>query len=570
MMDYLFHFTVGPVQNFIFQARKTQDLYGGSFLLSHLCSTALNHVSAEYGAQIIFPDKGHPFKPNVFVAVLPGQDDGKIKETGKELQDVVENELLRTGREILESLKVTLPGGFEEQLKSRLQVYWSAVPLGQGGYKEGYAKLQKAIGSVKNIRVFDQRVETGRKCSVSGEHNVLFYRGPRKAFVPPEAVSVPQKVPLKFMASGENLGAMAFVKRCLERSPRLKSYRQYFPSTAGIALTGVLCFLDQKDIKQYQELFKDSFDNELFYEENINKKYFEKYGYSVSLELAKRQLRKIYDQVHDKGLHMSKYYALVLLDGDNMGKWRSGELLPPGCDLRAFHKDLTGKLTGYAGAVQQVIPDTKGKLVYCGGDDVFAFVNLDYLLPVLKELRERFPQFLGSGKPSTASCGVVIAHYKTPLREVISWAKKMEKEAKDIDDRKDACSFAVLKRSGEIRVTKFKWCVGELWVTDIMLDLLGAVKRGDFSGTFLRTLIREFRYLTGEPMEHKDDIVKTEISRTLARSCMGCKKDEIDKLTDMIYAYYLESKTFENFLSFLEVIAFLEREVNIRAALKNN
>lgn len=89
MTGYLFHFNVGPVQSFIFQARKTQDLYGGSFLLSHLCSTALNYASTEYGAQIIFPDEGHPFKPNVFVAVLPGQDDGKIKKIGKELQDVV-------------------------------------------------------------------------------------------------------------------------------------------------------------------------------------------------------------------------------------------------------------------------------------------------------------------------------------------------------------------------------------------------------------------------------------------------------------------------------------------------
>jgi CRISPR-associated protein Cmr2 len=54
-MRNLLLFTIGPVQSFISQARKTQDLYAGSKLLSVLIGEAIKFVGED---NMIFPKYG--------------------------------------------------------------------------------------------------------------------------------------------------------------------------------------------------------------------------------------------------------------------------------------------------------------------------------------------------------------------------------------------------------------------------------------------------------------------------------------------------------------------------------
>lgn len=49
-----FHFTLGPVQSFVAQARRTRDFWAGSFLLSWLSAVAMVAVEKQ-GGEIIFP-----------------------------------------------------------------------------------------------------------------------------------------------------------------------------------------------------------------------------------------------------------------------------------------------------------------------------------------------------------------------------------------------------------------------------------------------------------------------------------------------------------------------------------
>ena len=76
MSKYLFLFTVGPVQSFIAQARKTQDLYAGSQILTELVKAGIEEVGRE---NIIFPyaypDEDNKWQdvkslPNRFLAVV--------------------------------------------------------------------------------------------------------------------------------------------------------------------------------------------------------------------------------------------------------------------------------------------------------------------------------------------------------------------------------------------------------------------------------------------------------------------------------------------------------------------
>ncbi len=54
MSDQYFHFTLGPVQSFVAQARRTRDFWAGSFLLSWLSAVAMQAVIKQDG-EIIFP-----------------------------------------------------------------------------------------------------------------------------------------------------------------------------------------------------------------------------------------------------------------------------------------------------------------------------------------------------------------------------------------------------------------------------------------------------------------------------------------------------------------------------------
>mgnify|MGYP001054567604 CR=1 FL=1 len=53
--EALLIFSIGPVQDFIAAARRTQDLWMGSFLLAYLASRALKAMQ-EADAQILYPD----------------------------------------------------------------------------------------------------------------------------------------------------------------------------------------------------------------------------------------------------------------------------------------------------------------------------------------------------------------------------------------------------------------------------------------------------------------------------------------------------------------------------------
>ncbi|MCI0418047.1 MAG: type III-B CRISPR-associated protein Cas10/Cmr2, partial [Acidobacteria bacterium] len=91
-----FHFTLGPVQGFVAQARRTRDFWAGSFILSWLSAVAMRAVEKQ-GGKIKFPKPDEKFMaaletgrtdlkqgnvPNRFKAeVANGFDPGKVEET---------------------------------------------------------------------------------------------------------------------------------------------------------------------------------------------------------------------------------------------------------------------------------------------------------------------------------------------------------------------------------------------------------------------------------------------------------------------------------------------------------
>jgi CRISPR-associated protein Cmr2 len=289
----LFLFTIGPVQSFISQARKTQDFFMGSFMLSYLTFIAMKEIINDFGpTSIIYPDlykqplvdwflKNElnitiknsyssyvdlPTIPNRFVAIIPETDEKELKEIAEKMKNKIKNEINQAKEKILEDLKINLTEDqkslFEKHLANFPEIYWVAVPwklenkdvtiddlkdffeeneikklqeIWDFAQKNGenppnigllyqplYTALEKSLGSRKNLREFNYFEEKGRKCSLCGERNVLFFReekNPQKFLrYNPEAINVKdiKNFPLKYLADGEGLCGLCFIKRTFD------------------------------------------------------------------------------------------------------------------------------------------------------------------------------------------------------------------------------------------------------------------------------------------------------------------------------------------------------------------
>jgi len=699
----LFVFSIGPVQEYIAQARKTQDLYWGSYILSYLTWTAIKNIVEKYGPEtIIFPYiKEQPFYefwrtglnrekemeslkiptiPNRFFAIIPTRDISEIKALN--LEQTAKSEFLRMGSYIFDKFlekDYGIKEKFFKQLESFLEIYWVAFPL-ENEKKEWREELEKiedyflpkeieekkelstaiesclgksmelesiygllysfmdrSLGARKAIRDFGQLKEKGRKCSVCGERNVLVYRllkdeqirlkdnkkSRKIEILQTQRATIinfeDERIPLKYLAPGEGLCSSCFTKRAADVYFRSlfgsKNVEQSFPSTAEVALYNVVKFeeviLKQK-IEQYIRKFENKlgqFNFEFLYQENLTEKNFEKNGLkAVGTDELKESLKDVDKTIEELNLKKRKYYALLKFDGDDMGKWLTGalgpdllesidetEVLP--ADLRKkmmfkkhlitpdFHASISHLLKDFSLIFVKNIFETSGagKVIYSGGDDVLAIVNLDSLLDVMVRLRAAFTGYLIGEKPdfrigfdsldrkirklrwdkAGASIGVIIAHYKEALGSVVSSASGLLEYAKSMDG-KDAFAIKLLLRSGETYVARAKWYYDDMENQ----GTIGLLKRvydyfleEKVSDNFIKKLEKGLQGLILDSLPPW--IFKSELRRVLGRSLSNNLSDrEREEIKNDLYEILItlfEDVGYDDMMGLLKIIAFMNR-----------
>ena len=354
--QYLFLFTIGPVQSFIEQARKTRDLYAGSAILGEIIDATMKLAQKEYGARIIIPDPESGAKPNRFLMAVTSESDDKVREIGGNLETAAKDIWIKLALESLQSACVCsfdkgvnvkdfdppfcrdllnkhekglkLPDGYRQQICDFLEVYWVGIKR-TGSYAADYNNIQKLLAAIKNTRRFNQIDEpAARKCSLDGERNALFYRktanNGKPAFIQRKHEDKDGAKEIngekKYLLNpGEALSAVSFVKRFYK-------IEEDFPSTAEVALMNVLPKIDNSKKEEYKEPFGKHFDEQLYYEENLTDKYFRKRRFDNDLINRLPALREERKTLFD-GYKQSRYYALVAFDGDDMGRIWSGTLL---------------------------------------------------------------------------------------------------------------------------------------------------------------------------------------------------------------------------------------------------
>ncbi|RLC11090.1 MAG: hypothetical protein DRI57_19430 [Deltaproteobacteria bacterium] len=152
MSRHLFLFTIGPVQSFIAQARKTQDLYSGSRILSDLIDEAINTLDKSGiidSNDLIFPNRKIQSKPNRLLAILKTDDPGKI---GNDVEDAVRRRFKASAEKALKKNSIRELPELRSHIENFLKIYWVALPC-NGNYSEKYEEIERLLGAVKNVRV---------------------------------------------------------------------------------------------------------------------------------------------------------------------------------------------------------------------------------------------------------------------------------------------------------------------------------------------------------------------------------------------------------------------------------
>jgi CRISPR-associated protein Cmr2 len=597
--QYLFLFSIGPVQSFIAQARKTQDLYAGSQILSKLAKVGLEKTNPK---EYIFPSSTSiDSVPNRFLCLIDNEDP-------KQLGIDVENAVQKYWKDVIAKDLVTYYSyeGVEEQIKNHLDINWvfQEVKNTEGGYAEAYKKIERLLGAVKNARTFEQfnyqgqLGEKGRKCSLDGERNVKFYRLlenekesdilAKKLFVSKDEVSIvayadENKFHFSKLQAGEGLSAVSMAKR-LFKDTDTESFR----STADIAMLYSIRYLfsfrDEelvRNICSYREAFdkanKSGFNAQLYFEESLTTNYFKKQGFSKLNEQIgdlEKLRKKIDTAAKDAKYPFLKYYAIINFDGDSMGKWLSGENINnPETNLKEFHQKLSGKLAAFAKKAKSIV-DNYGQTVYAGGDDFLGFVNLNYLFKAIKELRTAFSTDVNNSLHTelnylktelSFAAGICIAHYKEPLSMVLGKAANAQKTAKHDDKgKRNAFSIVASKHSGENHEAFFKWGI-ECKNADNLETIINELKNDNrFSNTFIKVLNIEFAKLidTKGRLLVGRDLLNDEVTRLLKRSFMGNKDDKKSEsmaFAKVVMSIYDDAGTFDNFVNALNICDFMHR-----------
>lgn len=145
-MTHLIQITIGPVQDFIAQARRTRDLWYGSHLLSEL-SRAVARSLAELGSELVFPALSRS-DPDLKPCMAPFRTDA---ETGEKVSPLAVANIILATVEIdavdEQKAKAKLEA-LAKRARSDLQVFWKNLADGIRGDCGGLIATDPKIADV--------------------------------------------------------------------------------------------------------------------------------------------------------------------------------------------------------------------------------------------------------------------------------------------------------------------------------------------------------------------------------------------------------------------------------------
>lgn len=613
-------FSIGPVQDFIAAARSTRDLWSGSYLLSYLISTTLGTLAREVGPdQVMFPNLldqplidhhlsteifeqvtfskesiatglGHatdskklqklltPSLPNRFLALLPARmpvTDMPIDEYVNSLVEDLMNELRDIARSVAEFVE-SQPSKcvdfdrkeFDTQVEKMLEVHWQTLPIPES--IDGYDSIEKLLPPDDEAAKYTPRKAFKSILSMTGKCRPQYPLNPTCGWGLLNALlswlhdGAKAQRPFEAWRQGRWESGKHFNKDSLTGKEEAVLRISGTESEIAAYCTGTL-HMSQGTFKNRELLGASTLIKRLWHKTMLNPTF----KVDVAKSMPMPNTHSIAaghpfdeDEIDgaDKKSSTEKYYAILALDGDEMGKWISGSKSPkmehclsptaieyyqknapdfleaPRAVTPSWHLQFSEALGNFSlHAAQRVVESFNGRLIYAGGDDVLAMLPATEALSCARALRAAFRgekslNAVGEGRlfniqhdgyiqlhpksgalhgekgkllsdpvgfpaivPGPAadvSVGIAIAHFKSPLQDVVKEAQKAEKRAKN-DLGRGAVAISLFKRSGEILEWGCKWSAGDRQDSagyQLLHTLIAALKEKRLNARFTHKL----------------------------------------------------------------------------------
>ena len=541
--QFMLMFSLGPVQTFIAQARKTRDLWSGSLLLSTLMQAAMERIDGTFIYPATQKVENTPDIPNKYVAIFYDLEKAQVA-AAKSKQQIAEQ-----WRDICLAVWKKIIDGHDDEETRRIwkrqtgvdvethqmdidtlfETYWVIVERKEGqGYGAWFKVTESTLAARKRLRDFKKEDELGEKSAISGEREILRRKGTSRKEIEQfwvkiaahhsqmdidqegkehlDAIDLVKRFAMEVKAfttekpfpSTSSIATASFVERLLETAidpPRV--LEDWHRVTSGKLIgkapeaTQDILYLARKsnDPRYAERKWLLRRDGDLYFAETFApRRLKEDYRITDQIEaenLAKsgkealRALLKAADAL--KITRPTPYYAVVQMDGDNMG------ILLSGVEDDTEHNRISEALSSFSRetALNLVEKQYPARLVYAGGDDVLAFAPLArdvaepdqprHVLDLVDMLQTQYrkkvtgallpPEDERRVKEVTVSTGVVITHHLTSLSYVLRSAREAESIAKKRYGR-NALVVTLIRRSGEQTRVGCHWRYTELGADD--------------------------------------------------------------------------------------------------------
>lgn len=541
--------SVGPVQGFVAQSRRTRDLWGSSYLLSFLSAHAMTGAQ-QAGGRVVQP----VIDQDRLYCWVTGQREGnaprlgslpnhfvvEVDETGeapRAIADATVHAFEDAWRQVCEPvwreyLEHACAYGkdttqiWNRQVGTFWEVTWTAGSSDHGG---------GLLARRKRWRSHRPPDEHGDKCTVMHDLQEL------SGYVRSESSTsrqqqdrfwktVRNRIGDLDLREDERLCAVAFVKRLF---PRVASQavgwavdRSHWPSTVYVAavpwIRGVIRAAPELArhyadsvvrsaargaLAERQPPFKglhaadagrfSNLDANWFHRNSVTSERrcpFSDGAASTARDELDRALKTISEARDDAGQVLrapSSFYAMILADGDRLGKL-----------VGFLGGDTVGRgLAAFTGAVPSVVARHDGVTVYAGGDDVLAMVPMPMALQCAASLAESYRSaFPDTGaEDATLSAAVLFAHVRLPLRAVLDEARRLlDAVAKDGNGR-NSLAAGVLKPGGLHCQWATTWTrngpadAAQVRAVDVLNDLVTHLKKNTADPGLSSALIYRIR-----------------------------------------------------------------------------
>ena len=504
MSKYLLQIHIGPMQTFIAAARRTRDLWFGSWLMSELSKAAAWGIAEQDTKNsLIFPAQGRNLAPDsglgvsnkiVALAVDPEKAARAAKDA---LEKRYDNLIVAASLE--SKLEEAAWHRANKQLHSFLELYWVSYPLG-GDYAQARKYADTLLAARKSSRNFKPVNWNGTRLPKSSLDGRMETVTPKKADNQTEAQYVQQMYKQFRVRLGERLSGVDLLKRLGE----IDNDKSRFPSTSHMAAILLKTRLEtNKDnpamggkweayLKALRAKNPEIESQEIIYHD-LQLPILGRLDGALLFEsrlldfVDKSEMRPLNNKLNAflsdvlKGAEVSEpipYYALLVGDGDSMGKTidallddhdRMDETIKK-LEKWERHQTFSKKLAAFAKSVRKIVGEHDGAVVYAGGDDVLALLPLHTAVSCAALLAQKFQSKMEkfkdkNGRVPTFSAGVAMVHHLEPLEDALDLARKAEKTAKAYkkEDKggktseKNALAVTLNKRSGAPRTIVGHW-----------------------------------------------------------------------------------------------------------------